>query len=195
MKLLGSITSPFVRKVRICASELSIPLHFQLVDVKSPTQEFLSLAPAGKIPVLILDSDKTLFESDLICRFLAQSKSNNTLFPAEFDVEFELSLALINSCLDAAAGMIMESWRLHSPDREATLEKLSSRLRRCLTTLNSSKESIENGPKFLSISASCLLGYLQFRQQVPEWKDLVPDLLNWYANASSTDIFKATQPA
>ncbi len=195
MKLLGSTTSPFVRKVRICAMELSVPLDFELVNVKAPEESFYTLAPVGKIPVLMLESDRAIFESDLICRFLVQSKSNHTIFPAEFDVEFEICLALINSCLDAAAGMIMEGWREQSPDKEMMLKKLSSRLTRCLVTLNSRKDQIETGPKFLSISGLCLLGYLEFRQQVPEWRELVPDLLNWYAEEKTTDIFKATQPS
>ena len=193
MKLLGSTTSPFVRKVRMCASELDIPLEFELVDVRTPNEALSKIAPVGKIPVLILDSDPVLYESDIISRYLCSTKSCN-LFSANFSLEFELTLALINSSMDAAAGLIMEGWRELSPDKDRALQKLSKRLVRCLEELNKKSSQIQQDFSYLSISTACLMGYLDFRQQLPDWTSFLPNLLDWYQEVSNRASFTSTAP-
>jgi len=71
MKLLGTTTSPYVRKVRIVARAANLPLT--MVDTR--TEEGAALlarhAPLGKIPVL-LDGDRVLPDSSVIVGWLWQ---------------------------------------------------------------------------------------------------------------------------
>ena len=51
MKLIGSLTSPYVRKVRVVLAEKKLDYHFVLEDVWN-SEAILSSNPLGKVPVL-----------------------------------------------------------------------------------------------------------------------------------------------
>ena len=55
MKLIGSLTSPYVRKVRVVLAEKKIDYEFELDSPVSPETIVPDFNPLGKIPVLILD--------------------------------------------------------------------------------------------------------------------------------------------
>lgn len=74
IKIWGRINSSNVRKVLWCAEELG--LEYQQIDAGGAfgvveTPEYRSLNPNGRIPCL-QDGEFTLFESNAICRYLAQ---------------------------------------------------------------------------------------------------------------------------
>ena len=194
MKLFGSITSPFVRKVRMAAAELEIALTFELIDVREPNETLNQIAPVGKIPVLRLQYGATIFESDLIVRYFESTKAHTSLFPEKFDLQFEQHLALVNSSMDTAAQIIMESWRASSPDNKKALDKLKERLSRCMTALNREADLVNNNTDYRWIAMASLLGYLDFRNQLPNWKELVPNLLPWFDEISSSASFQETAP-
>src|SRR4051794_15121738 len=65
MQLYGTVTSPFVRRVRVVLRELGIP--FTLIDTaEAPGQAALrKLNPLWKVPTLV-SADRVLFDSHLI---------------------------------------------------------------------------------------------------------------------------------
>ena len=74
MKLFGTLTSPFVRKVRIAACEVGQAGSIEFV-VSSLTPihrdlEIVSANPSGRVPTLILDDGAALYDSRVICRYL-----------------------------------------------------------------------------------------------------------------------------
>ncbi|HKV97509.1 MAG TPA: glutathione S-transferase family protein [Gammaproteobacteria bacterium] len=85
MKLYYSPLSSNSRKVRIVAALLGIELELQNVDLTKGAQrtpEYLAINLMGKVPVLA-DGDFVLPESAAIMIYLAETKSGNTLYPAE----------------------------------------------------------------------------------------------------------------
>ncbi len=69
MKLLGTTTSPYVRKVRIVAQAAGVPLTFVDTRTDAGADLLAERAPVGKIPVL-LDGDTVLPDSSLIIAWL-----------------------------------------------------------------------------------------------------------------------------
>ena len=63
MKLIGSLTSPYVRKARVVLAEKKIDYDFELDSPWTPENQVANVNPLGKIPVLILDDDTVLFLS------------------------------------------------------------------------------------------------------------------------------------
>ena len=63
MKLIGSLTSPFVRKVRIVLAEKKIEYDFALDSPWTPEPNVPNINPLGKLPVLVLDDETVLFDS------------------------------------------------------------------------------------------------------------------------------------
>ena len=59
MKLLGSVPSPYTRKVRIVLAEKKVECEFETVDVNPPENPVNARNPLGKVPALVMD-DGTL---------------------------------------------------------------------------------------------------------------------------------------
>src|SRR5271170_4639011 len=70
MKLIGSHTSPFVRKVRIVMAEKKIDYQFALEDVWSPNTTIGESNPLGKVPCLIMEDGGAVFDSRVIVEYL-----------------------------------------------------------------------------------------------------------------------------
>src|SRR5262245_21356656 len=83
IKLYNSKVSPYARKVRLIAAELSLPiekveLDFLKGDPRKP--EYLAMNPNGKVPT-IDDDGFVLWESIAILKYLAEKKGK--LLPSD----------------------------------------------------------------------------------------------------------------
>ncbi len=92
MKLYGSVTSPFVRSVRIVANELRVEHEFiEIGPFGKETPEQRSLLkehnPLIRVPVLV-DNDQVVFESRIICNYLLERAGS---CPASFRAQYPLS--------------------------------------------------------------------------------------------------------
>ena len=64
MKLLGSLASPYVRKVRIVMAEKKLEYEFVLEDVWSPDSTIAEANPLGKVPCLIMEDGGAMFDQN-----------------------------------------------------------------------------------------------------------------------------------
>lgn len=109
MKLLGRLTSLNVRKVMWTSALLGLDLDREDwgMGFRSPQQpEYLALNPNGLVPVL-LDGDFALWESNSICRYLANRQGDTGLLPAEPQAR-----AKVEQWMDWQAGELNNSWRV-----------------------------------------------------------------------------------
>ena len=79
MKLIGSLTSPYVRKARVVLAEKKIEYDFELDSPWNADSGVPNINPLGKIPVLVLDDDTVLFDSRVIVEYLDNVTPNNKL--------------------------------------------------------------------------------------------------------------------
>lgn len=84
MKLLGSPSSPFVRKVRVVAAEKAIPIDYVIDRPSAPESLVPTLNPLGKIPVLVLDDAEVIYDSAVIAEYFEGLKPEPRLIPADF---------------------------------------------------------------------------------------------------------------
>ena len=105
MNLIGSHTSPYVRKVRIVLAEKKIDYDFLINSPWLEGSGVPNLNPLGKIPVLILDDDTPLFDSRVIVQYIDSVTPNNKLFPAPNRERIEVKRweAVADGICDAAA--------------------------------------------------------------------------------------------
>ncbi|NCT82736.1 MAG: glutathione S-transferase family protein [Comamonadaceae bacterium] len=109
MKLLGRLPSINVRKVMWTAAQLGLDLEREDwgPGFRSPKEpEYLALNPNGLIPVLI-DGDFVLWESNSICRYLANRQGETALLPAEPQAR-----ARVEQWMDWQAGELNNAWRV-----------------------------------------------------------------------------------
>ncbi len=82
MKLRYSQTSPYVRKVVVCAAELGLSERIELTpsgprNVADVRQD----NPLGKVPALLTDAGEALYDSPVICEYLDSLHDGEALFP------------------------------------------------------------------------------------------------------------------
>ena len=83
MKLLGSLASPYTRKVRVVAAEKKIECELELVDVNPVENPVNTHNPLGKVPTLVLDDGTALYDSRVIVEFLDARSPLGRLIPEE----------------------------------------------------------------------------------------------------------------
>ena len=81
MKLLGSVPSPYTRKVRIVLAEKKVDCEFETVDVQPAENPVNAYNPLGKVPALVMDDGTTLFDSRVIVEFLDGASPLSRLIP------------------------------------------------------------------------------------------------------------------
>jgi len=198
MKLHWSPKSPYVRKVMIFIEELKAQTDIELVRsvaaMTQPNQSLMIDNPLSKIPTLVLNSGKSLFDSVVICEFL------NDLYEGDFfptlGVEKWNALrwhAYGDGLLDA---LIL--WR-NEREREVPLESLMKAFEiKVLATLKllENETSEINTSKFTIgiVSIVCALGYLDYRFDALKWRSVAPHLSKWYQVIQERRSVKLTEP-
>jgi glutathione S-transferase len=108
LKILGKPTSINVRKVLWTCAELDIPYEIEPYGLgygDTRTPEFLRLNPNGMVPVVI-DDGFVLWESNTICRYLANQRHATALFPVHAQAR-----ARVEQWMDWQAIELNNSWR------------------------------------------------------------------------------------
>jgi glutathione S-transferase len=184
--------SPFARKVRIAASVLGLDGDMTL-DPSNTMDESDSIRaqnPLGKIPALILDDGRVLYDSRVIVEYLDAMAGGGKLIPTNIDARMEtLRLqSLADGIADAAVLIVYES--RYRPDQEPFepwLAHQRGKIERALSALEAAPPPID--PLYVgAIAVACALGYLDFRKQV-DWRSLNPGLISW------ADDFAAAVPS
>jgi glutathione S-transferase len=202
MQLLHAPTSPFVRKVMVCAHLTGQADRIQwLVSAAHPIRRDARIAthnPLAKVPTLILESGESLFDSRTICEYLAASGQPTNLFPKEGDARWRaLSLqSLGDGLLDAAllaryetvarpAEFQWQEWR------SAQLGKVAA----CMDAVESQASSWRgDAPTIGEVTIGCALGYIDFRFPEIKWRDTRPHAAQWNEAFQATPAMLATIP-
>ena len=81
MKLIGTQTSPYTRKVRVVLAEKRIEYAFEEDVPSAPETRVPEFNPLGKVPVLVMDDGTTLYDSRVIVEFLDAASPVTRLIP------------------------------------------------------------------------------------------------------------------
>lgn len=201
MKLIGSNTSPYVRKVRVYLDEVGLDYDFEVVDAWKPDPSLLALAPIGKVPVLIRSGHEALYESNLILEYLQTLvPAEKRLVPMEGEARWQVLRlqALASGMIDAAATRTVELRKPSPTQSSVVIERELGRIDRLLIAF----EKIAAPGRFIAggermASADLVLGvalqYLDFRH-TPDWRKSAPNLAAWLAPMTQRPSFKDTLP-
>lgn len=201
MKLIHAPTSPFVRKVMAVVLELGLADKVAIeFNPASPLQRDPALVdhnPLGKIPALILDDGTTLFDSPVICEYLAASTGDTVLFPPAGPARWAAltQQALGDGLLDAAIAnryeTVMRPADLRWPGwTEAQLAKV----RGALDRIEALAPTLPETPTIGTITLGCALGYLDFRYADLNWREGRPAAAAWFAAFDARPSMAETRP-
>lgn len=200
MKLIGSLTSPFVRKVRIVLAEKKIDYDFEIESPWTEGSKVPDLNPLGKIPVLLLDDDTPLFDSRVIVEYIDSVTPNNKLFPSPNRERIEVKRweALADGICDAAASAFLEGKRAKKEQSAAWIQRQREKIVRGLEFM-----SEELGEKtyctgthisMADLAVGVSLGYLAFRFPDIDWQSSHPNLAKLYDKLMHRASFADTVP-
>lgn len=198
MKLYYSPTSPFVRKVNVCAIELGVDDKLERI-VTNPWENDANLLtdnPLSKVPTLITDDGMVLYDSPVICEFLDTLVGGDRLIPAE-GAERWIALrlqALGDGILDAAVLRFLERKRPQTQQSNDWDSIQRDAVQRALKYLQSEVNSWEDKVTVGQIAIGCALGYLDFRFAEDNWRQEVPDLAGWFAQFAERNSMQTTLP-
>ena len=201
MKLLGSLASPYTRKVRVVLAEKKIECDFEKVDVNPADNPVNAHNPLGKVPTLMLDDGTTLFDSRVIVEFLDSASPIARLIPEDNRERVAVRRweALADGSLDAGLLIRYESLRPKKEQSQAWTGKQVGKLRRGLAMLSNDlgDRSWCHGDRYTlaDIALGCCLGWVEFRKPAGiEWRGEYPNLERHYAKLMERPAFADSVP-
>ena len=201
MKLFYSPTSPYVRKVMVTAIEKGLDGKIEKLSVAaSPVKPDMTLAaknPLGKVPCLIADDGRALFDSSVICAYIDTLKAPH-LTPADPKARFsDLTLeALADGFLDAGILLRYESaLRPEAKRWDDWVNGQMGKIERALDALEGPYASQLGGPLTIGqIAVGCALGWFDFRYRHVDWRKSRPKLAAFAKSFGERASMKATMP-
>lgn len=200
MKLIGSLTSPFVRKVRLVAAEKFIEYDF-VVDVPwddgTHVPEF---NPLGKVPVWVLEDGKSLYDSRVIVEYLDNISPAGHVLPKEPRPRIVVKRweALADGVCDAAALVYLEKKRPLAQQNADWMRRQMDKVRAGLKCMSDDlgQQTWCTGEIFClaDIALGCALGYLEFRFPDVDWRRDHPNLSEVYDRLMQRPTFRDTAP-
>lgn len=165
MKLFGSKTSPFARKVRIVAAELGEPIDWVDTATEAGSAEHRAIAPIRKVPVAIVDG-RTIFDSRVIIDYLITTRGHGPLTPPR-DVWHERNVL---SAIDATVDSLIQVLYLArdgatAGDYARYAQRQRDRTAAILGWLPDQVSAEQFG--LCEVAAICALDWIDFRQMYP----------------------------
>jgi glutathione S-transferase len=202
MKLIGSATSPYVRKVRIVMAEKK--LDFELVNEDPWSADVvLKSNPLGKVPCLVMEGGEAVFDSRVIVDYLDTLSPVGKLIPSSNRERVEVRTweALADGLLDASILARLENtWPGRTTEQRSTawVERQMSRVQAALRAMSQGLGEKAwchgNGYTLADIAVGCALGYLDFRFGHIDWRSDYPNLKRLSDKLSLRQSFVDTQP-
>lgn len=198
MKLLGSLTSPYVRKVRVCAFEKNLADQIEFI-VRIPFQdpEDLKAAnPLGRVPALLREDGPPLYDSRVICAYLdRQSSGVQPLIPGGAHHWDTLRReALSDGILDNAVAVFMERQRPEGQQSEALIARRRQQIQHGLAVMAQEVPALPGDLTLGHIAFACALGYLTLRMPDIEWRAEQPELARFFDGFAARPSMQATAP-
>ncbi len=197
MKLFYSGASPFVRKVMATAMAVGVVDRIE----KAPTNpwesppDLLAQNPLAKLPCLVTDDGLALFDSPVICDYLASLGGNAAFLPWSGPARWQVlkQQAIADGIMDAAIIRRNEAARPEEDARAKNIQRQRMIMSNGLAALEAAPPA--NQVDLGTISIACCLGYLDFRFADEPWRSSHPALDRWFTAFSQHREISETAPA
>ena len=203
MRLIGTLTSPYVRKVRVALAEKKLEYRFEIDNVWAADTAIGQANPLGKVPCLVLEGGDAVFDSRVIVEYLETLSPVGKLIPlgGRDRAEVKTWEALADGVLDA--GIL--AWLEAGWAGRAEGERSQAWIDRQLSKVHAGLRAMEQGlgekafctgiyMNLADISVGCALGWLAFRFPQLDWRSAHPPLARLYDKLMQRQSFIDTQP-
>ena len=204
MKLIGSNTSPYVRKVRVVMLEKKLDYQFVEEDVWSVATTMTDFNPLGKVPCLVMEGGEAVFDSRVIVEYLDTLSPVGKLIPSQGRERAEVKTweALADGLLDAAILARLEatwSGRTEPQRNQAWIDRQMAKIHATLKAMSIglADKAFCSGIHFSlsDVAVGCALGYLDLRFAAIDWRGSHANLAKLYEKLALRASFVETHPA
>ncbi|BAL97878.1 glutathione S-transferase N-terminal domain-containing protein [Rubrivivax gelatinosus] len=202
MKLIGSLTSPYVRKVRVVMAEKKLDFQFVLEDVWG-TDSILKSNPLGKVPCLVMEGGEAVFDSRVIVEYLETLSPVGKLIPpsGRERVEVRTWEALADGVLDALILARLEATWSGRAEGERSQAWIARQMTKVQASLKAMSQGLGDRPwcagihyTLADVAVGCALGYLDFRFPEVDWRSPYPNLAKLAEKLAARQSFIDTAP-
>ncbi len=202
MRLIGSLTSPYVRKVRIVMAEKKLDYQHELEDVWA-NDKITKANPLGKVPCLVLPGGEAIFDSRVIVEYLDTRSPVSRLIPEGSRERTEVRTweALADGILDAAIlARLEQTWAGRTAEQRSQawvdrqLHKVNASLAAISTGLADKPWCSGIHLTLADIAVGCALGYITFRFPQIEWREQHTNLARLADKLEARQSFIDTTP-
>ena len=203
MKLIGSATNPYVRKVRIVMAEKKLDYQLILEDVWAADTTITASNPLGKVPCLVMEGGEAVFDSRVIVEYLDTLSPVGKLIPTQGRERAEVKTweALADGLMDAAILARLEAtWAGRSAEQRsaAWIERQTGKIDAALKAMSTGlgDKAFCSGIHFSlsDVAVGCALGYLELRFPQVHWRETYPNLARLQEKLVQRPSFVETQP-
>lgn len=199
MKLLGTNTSPYVRKARLVLLEKHIA-HTYLIDPpREPGSQVVRANPLARIPALILDDDTCVFDSPVIAEYADTLNDTPILIPrsdALARMRVKRWEALADGIMDSAVVVRNEVLRPAAAQDAGIITRhndaVTRALAHCAGQLGSRLWCEGAAISLADLALVSALIYLDLRQPERDWRAVHANLAAWFARMSARESVQAT---
>ena len=202
MKLIGSLTSPYVRKVRIVMAEKKLDYQLELEDVWA-SDRIVASNPLGKVPCLVMEGGEAVFDSRVIVEYVDTLSPVGRLIPERGRERAEVRTweALADGVLDAAILVRLEqTWSGRGEAQRSTawmdrqLAKMDAGVKAMAKGLGEKAWCSGTHFSLADIAVGCALAYLDLRFSQIDWRADHANLARLHEKLSLRASFVDTQP-
>ena len=202
MKLLGALSSPYVRKVRIVMAEKKLDYQLVLEDVWN-SDAIQKANPLGKVPCLVMEGSEAVFDSRVIVEYLDTLSPVQRLIPASGRERAEVRTweALADGVLDACLEARLEATWAGRTEGQRSPAWIARQMGKLDAALIAMSKGLGDKPfaagihlSLADIAVGCALGYLDFRFAHIDWRTPHPNLARLAEKLAQRQSFIDTLP-
>jgi len=200
MKLIGSLTSPYVRKIRVQLIEKGIA-HDLIVDSPwEPATHVPDYNPLGKVPALVTDTGETLFDSNILSEYIELTWPEPALLPADRAAALRVRqiVLLADGIADAGVAIFLENKRPPEKQQADWTARQTGKVERGLAALSAAisarPDDTSGMPDLAEIATGCALLWLSFRLPQIDWRGQHPALAALLDRLNTRPSFQQTAP-
>lgn len=195
MKLVGSRTSPYVRKVRVLLAEKDIACEFVEENAWNAQTTVPRYNPLNKVPALVMDDGESIYDSMVITEYI-DALGGKPLLPREpaARARARRDEALGNGLMDAGVAIFLERKREAGRQDAAWIARQQDKIDAALATWKRSLGASERGTLTLGeIACGCALFWYELRLPELRWREDA-ELAAWARTLEARPSFAATRP-
>lgn len=202
--LIGSFSSPYVRKVRIVLAEKKLDYRFQEDNPWAADTTLPQTNPLGKVPALVIDGKDVLYDSRVIVEYLDTLSPVGKLIPAAGRERAHVKTweALADGVLDAGVAVRLEQTWAGRTDAERCAAWVERSMGKVQRGLDAMEHQAPAGQPFLTgqhlsladVAVVTALDWLAFRFPQSAWLEGRPHLAKLRERLADRPSFAETMP-